>query len=57
MKTLVACVVAVAIVSADGTVAAQDALAKAKTLYTAANYDEALTSFKQAVSKATDLLR
>jgi TonB family protein len=42
MKTLVACVVAVAIVSADGTVAAQDALAKAKTLYTAANYDEAL---------------
>jgi TonB family protein len=42
MKTLIAAVVVAVIVSVDGTVAAQDALAKAKTLYAAANYEEAL---------------
>jgi TonB family protein len=42
MKTRFICVVAVGMISAGGTAAAQDALAQAKTLYAAANYEEAL---------------
>lgn len=42
MKTRIIGVVAAAIVSAWGTAAAQDGLAKAKTLYAAANYEDAL---------------
>ena len=48
MKTLSACIVAVVIVSAHGTAAAQDALAKGKALYAAANYDEALKVLESA---------